>query len=320
MRLPSLTLILLACLFTAAQQPQPATPPASPQQQTSTGNGQQPAGKIVTSVDVVNVVFTVQDDHGRFVKDLTKDDFRVRDNNLPPKEITSFDAPTGLPLRVGLLIDASNSIRERFKFEQEAATEFLVQTLNPDTDTGMVESFDEIYEVVQDFTNDRDKLSAALRKISAGGSTAMWDAVYYACREKLMKQHNTGPVRNVIVLISDGNDTQSHVTRQEAIDMAERADATIYTVSTGMGFGRADGENNLKLLADSTGGRSFFPATLDDIATSFVHIQHELRSQYVISYKPDNFVPNGQFHAVSIKTVHGGYKVRAKRGYYARKQ
>jgi VWFA-related protein len=322
MRLPSLILILIvACLFAAAQQPQPANVPTSPQQQTSSANGdQQPTSKITTSVDVVNVVFTVQDDHGRFVKDLTKEDFRVRDNNLPPKEITSFDAPTGLPLRIGMLIDASNSIRERFKFEQDAATEFLVQTLNPDSDTALVESFDEIYEVVQDFTNDRDKLSAAVRQIRAGGSTAMWDAVYYACREKLMKQHNPGPVRNVIVLISDGNDTQSHVTRQEAIDMAERADVTIYTVSTGLGFSRAEGDKNLELLADATGGRSFFPSTLEDIATSFVHIQHELRSQYVIAYKPDNFVPNGQFHTVSIKTIHGGYKVRAKKGYYARKQ
>lgn len=305
----------------AAQQPQPVKAPASPQQQASSTSGdQQPTSKIITSVDVVNVVFTVQDDHGRFVKDLTKNDFRVLDNKLPPKEITSFDAPTGMPLRIGLLIDASNSIRERFKFEQDAATEFLVQTLNPDSDTGMVESFDEIYEVVQDFTNDRDKLAAAVRKISAGGSTAMWDAVYYACREKLMKQHNTGPVRNVIVLISDGNDTQSHVTRQEAIDMAERADVTIYTVSTGLGFSRGDGDKNLELLAEATGGRSFSPSTLEDIAISFVHIQHELRSQYVIAYKPDNFVPNGQFHSVSIKTIHGGYKVRAKKGYYARKQ
>lgn len=305
----------------AAQQPQPVKAPASPQQQASSTSGdQQPTSKIITSVDVVNVVFTVQDDQGRFVKDLTKNDFRVLDNKLPPKEITSFDAPTGMPLRIGLLIDASNSIRERFKFEQDAATEFLVQTLNPDSDTGMVESFDEIYEVVQDFTNDRDKLAAAVRKISAGGSTAMWDAVYYACREKLMKQHNTGPVRNVIVLISDGNDTQSHVTRQEAIDMAERADVTIYTVSTGLGFSRGDGDKNLELLAEATGGRSFSPSTLEDIAISFVHIQHELRSQYVIAYKPDNFVPNGQFHSVSIKTIHGGYKVRAKKGYYARKQ
>jgi Ca-activated chloride channel homolog len=322
MRLPVLIVTLcLVCLFSGAQQPQPGTSPAAPQQPTSPGKANlPPGGKIVTAVDVVNVVFTVQDDDGKFVRNLTRDQFRVLDNNLPPKEITSFEAQTGLPLRVGLLIDASNSIRERFKFEQQAATEFLQQTLVPDSDQAMVESFDEIYEVVQDFTNDRDKLAASLRNISPGGSTAMWDAVYYACREKLMKQLNPGPVRNVIVLISDGNDTQSHVLRQEAIDMAQRAEVTIYTISTTLGLSHNDGDHNLQVLADSTGGRAFHPLTLDDVATAFVHIQHELRSQYSISYKPANFQANGQFRTISIKSAHGGYKVRAKKGYYARKQ
>jgi Ca-activated chloride channel family protein len=323
MRFPAFILIIFAfvCLLGGAQQPQSANPPEPAQQQPSPGNGDQsPTSKIVTQVDVVNVVFTVQDDNGRFVRDLSRAQFRILDNNLPPREITSFEAQTGLPLRVGMLIDASNSIRDRFKFEQQAATEFLQQTLSPNSDQAMVESFDEVYEVVQDFTGDLDKLSASLRKISPGGSTAMWDAVYYACREKLMKQQNSGQVRNVIVLISDGNDTQSHVYRQEAIDMAQRAEATIYTVSTNLGFSRSEGDHNLRVLAEATGGQAFFPAALDDVADAFVHIQHELRSQYSISYKPDNFQPNGQYRTISIKALHGGFKVRAKKGYYARKQ
>lgn len=320
MRISVLTLFGFLCLSSGAQQSQPANPPATPPQQASPGNGSQsPTSKIVIPVDIVNVIFTVQDDSGRFVRDMTRDQFRVLDNNNPPKEITSFEAQTGLPLRVGLLVDASNSIRDRFKFEQQAATEFLQQTLSPDSDRAMVESFDEVYEVVQDFTNDIDKLSASLRKISPGGSTAMWDAVYYACREKLMKLQSSGPVRNVIVLISDGNDTQSHVYRQEAIDMAQRADVTIYTVSTNLGFSRTDGDHNLRVLAEATGGQSFFPQKIDDVGAAFVKIQHELRSQYSISYKPDNFAPNGQFRTISIKAIHGGFKVRAKKGYYARK-
>jgi Ca-activated chloride channel family protein len=322
MRNTAFILIFSFAFLSSAQQPrQTATPPAPTQPQSSSGNGDQtPASKIVTQVDVVNVVFTVQDGDGKFVRDLTRDQFRILDNNLPPKEITSFEAQTGLPLRVGLLVDASNSIRDRFKFEQQAATEFLQQTLVPDSDKAMVESFDEVYEVVQDFTNDIDRLSASLRKISPGGSTAMWDAIYYACREKLMKQQNTGPVRNVIVLISDGNDTQSHVFRQEAIDMAQRAEATIYTVSTNLGFSRTEGDHNLKVLAEATGGQAFFPEKIDDVEAAFVHIQHELRSQYSISYKPEDFVANGQYRTISIKTVHGGFRVRAKKGYYARKQ
>lgn len=317
MRNPVLVLtISVVCLLGRAQQPPSPSPSTSGQQE----HGAQTPPRIVIPVDVVNVVFTVQDSDGRFVQDLKQNQFRILDDNRLPKEITSFEAQTGLPLRIGLLIDASNSIRERFKFEQRAATEFLQQTLEPKSDKAMVEAFDEVYEVVQDFTNDLDELSASLRKISPGGSTAMWDAVYYACREKLMKQQNTGPVRNVIVLISDGNDTQSHVYRQEAIDMAQRAEATVYTVSTNLGFSRAEGDNNLKVLAEATGGQAFFPATLDDVATSFVHIQHSLRSQYSVSYKPDNFVPNGQYRTISIKALHGGFKVRARRGYYARKQ
>lgn len=314
--------VLLSFVFVAgAQQPQSGKPPTPQPQQPAPANGEQsPTSKIVTAVDVVNVVFTVQDDAGRFVKDMRRDQFRVLDNNQPPREITSFEAQTGLPLRVGLLIDASNSIRDRFKFEQQAAAEFLQQTLVPESDKAMVESFDEVYEVVQDFTNDLDKLSSSLRKISPGGSTAMWDAVYYACREKLMKLQEPGTARNVIVLISDGNDTQSHVYRQEAIDMAQRAGATIYTVSTNLGFSRSEGDHNLKLLAEATGGQAFFPSTLDDVGTAFVHIQHELRSQYSISYKPQDFVANGQYRTITIKAVHGGFRVRSKKGYYARKQ
>jgi Ca-activated chloride channel homolog len=319
MRISALILVLgFLCLLSGAQQPQSTNPPAPAQTEQSAANGDQT--RIVVPVDIVNVIFTVQDDEGRFVQDLKRDQFKILDNNKPPREITSFEAQTGLPLRVGLIIDASNSVRDRLQFEQQAATEFLQQTLDVKSDKAMVESFDEVYEVLQDFTSDLDKLSRSLRTIVAGGSTAMWDAVYYACREKLMKQQNTGPVRNVLVLLSDGNDTQSHVYRQEAIDMAQRADTTVYTVSTNLGFAQTEGDRNLRMLAEATGGQAFFPAALEDVDTAFVHIQHELRSQYSVSYKPDDFIPNGAYRTIFIKPVHAGLKVRAKHGYFARKQ
>ena len=267
----------------------------------------------------MNVVFTVTDDAGHFVRDLTQNQFRILDNNKPPREITSFEAQTGLPLRVGVLIDASNSIRDRFKFEQQSAIEFVQQSLKPESDKALVLAFDEIYEVMQDFTGDIDKLSSGIRRIAPGGSTALWDAVYYTCREKLMKEGSTSPVRRVIVLISDGNDTQSHVYRQEAIDMAQRAEVAIFTISTSLGTTNTEGDHNLKLLADATGGRAFTPVVLQDVETAFVTIQHELRSQYSVSYKPQDFVPNGQYRTISIKTIHGDYRVRAKKGYFTRK-
>lgn len=320
MRFPAIALgVSLACLSAQAQQaPGQTPPPAQPAQSSSSNQSTLP--KITTQVDVVNVVFTVMDDDGRFVRDLTQNQFRILDNNKPPKEITSFEAQTGLPLRVGLLVDASNSVRDRFKFEQQAAIEFVQQSLVPDTDKAMVLSFDEVYEVMQDFTNDLDKLSTGIRKISPGGSTALWDSVYYACREKLMKEGSNSPVRRVIILISDGNDTQSHVYRQEAIDMAQRAEVAIFTISTSLGTSNPEGDHNLKMLADATGGRSFNPIVLQDVESAFVTIQHELRSQYSVSYKPQDFVPNGQFRTISIKTLHHDYKVRAKKGYYTRKE
>lgn len=310
-----------ALFYVCFAQEQPATPAPTtmPAQSSSTGNGQSKLPSITTQVDLVNVVFTVMNDEGKFVKDLTQNQFRILDNNKPPREITSFEAQTGLPLRVGLLVDASNSIRDRFKFEQQAAIEFVQQSLIPETDKAMVLAFDEIYEVMQDFTNDLDKLSNGIRKISAGGSTALWDSVYYACREKLMKEDSAAPVRKVIVLISDGNDTASRVYRKEAIDMAQRAEVAIFTISTSLGTTNSEGDHNLQLLADATGGRAFFPTQLQDVENAFVSIQHELRSQYAVSYKPQDFVPNGQYRTISIKTLHHDYKVRAKKGYYTRR-
>src|SRR6516164_3263759 len=196
----------------AYAQPQPASPPATPRPPAAAGpttshpsTGDLPsAGTIRTRTDEVNVIFTVTDKHGKFVKDMKQNEFKILDNNLPPKEIKSFQAETNLPLRVGLLIDASNSIRDRFLFEQQAAIEFLQQTIHPKTDKAFVLAFDEVWDVTQDFTNDLEKLTKGVNVIRPGGGTAMWDAVYYACRDKLMKENAGESVRRVIVLVSDG--------------------------------------------------------------------------------------------------------------------
>src|SRR5215467_14008286 len=134
-------------------------------------------------VDLVPVIFTVTDRHGKFVKDLKQDQFKVLDNNRPPKEVVSFESQTDLPLRVGILIDASNSIRERFLFEQQATEQFVQEIIRPRSDKAFVLAFDEVSEVTQDFTSDVDKLGTGIRVIRPGGGTAMWDAVYYACRD-----------------------------------------------------------------------------------------------------------------------------------------
>jgi VWFA-related protein len=316
--------VVIACgLAAAAQQPAATPPSASGQQQTTDSNGNAKNEKIPTvrvRTDEVNVVFTVVDKDGKFVRDLKQDQFRILDNKLPPRQLMNFAAQTDLPLQVGLLIDASNSIRDRFQFEKDAASEFLYEIIRPKTDRAFILAFDETADVTQDFTGDIDKLRTGVRGIKAGGGTALWDAVYFASRDKLMKQPASSAVRRAIILISDGDDNQSHVYRQEAIDMAQRAEVIIYTICTSLVERHTKGEDALKALAEATGGRAFFPVKLDDVVSAFSDIQEELRSQYSISYRPDQFVANGEFRPIQIMTDSKKYKVRAKRGYYVPRQ
>jgi VWFA-related protein len=299
----------------------PAAPPNSTssnsQSQVPPQSDEDSAATITKTVNEVNVVFTVTDKHGRYVKDLAKNDFAVLDDNHPAQP-RSFHNETDLPLQVGLLVDASNSVRDRFKFEQEAAIEFLNQTVRPRYDKAFVVGFDVTPEVTQDFTDNTEALSRGVRALRPGGGTAMYDALYFACRDKLLKEQQTGPVRRAIILLTDGDDNMSHVTREEAIDMAQRADVIVYTISTNVTGSRHAGDKVLERIADATGGRPFFPFQLNDVANAFVEIQDELRSQYALSYTPTNFRNDGRYHTIEILAQnHKNLRVRSRRGYYA---
>jgi len=270
-------------------------------------------------VNEVRVVFTVTDRHGRYIKDLKSSDFRVIDDQKPA-ELRSFRSETDLPLQVGLLVDASNSVRDRFKFEQEAAIEFLNAIIRPRYDKAFVVGFDATPEVTQDFTDNTESLSAGVRMLRAGGGTAMYDALYFACRDKLLKQEQTGPVRRAIILLSDGEDNLSHVTREEAIEMAERAEVIVYTISTNISGVKGKGDKVLERIAEATGGRAFFPFQMRDVSDAFLSIQEELRSQYAVAYKPADFVPDGHYRTIEILAQDKGLKVRTRKGYYAPKQ
>jgi len=274
---------------------------------------------IVHVVNEVRVVFTVTDRHGHYIKDLKRNDFRVIDDQKPA-ELRSFRSETDLPLQVGLLIDASNSVRDRFKFEQEAAIEFLNSIIRPRYDKAFVVGFDATPEVTQDFTDNTEHLSAGVRMLRAGGGTAMYDALYFACRDKLLKQEQTGPVRRAIILLSDGEDNLSHVTREEAIEMAARAEVIVYTISTNISGMKGKGDKVLERIAEATGGRAFFPFQMRDVSDSFVSIQEELRSQYAVAYRPANFVADGRYRTIEILAQDKGLKVRTRKGYYAPKQ
>jgi VWFA-related protein len=298
-----------------------STPRPAPQTATSSASGtddNDSAETIRRTVNEVNVVFTVTDKHGHYIKDLKKNDFTVVDDNRPAQEIRSFHNETNLPLQVGLLVDASNSIRDRFKFEQESAIEFLNQTIRPKYDKAFIVGFDVTPEVTQDFTDDTEALSRGIRALRPGGGTAMYDALYFSCRDKLLKAPQGGPMRRAIILLSDGDDNQSHVSREEAIEMAQRADTIVYTISTNVAGSRGRGDKVLERIAEATGGRAFFPFQLTDIANVFLEIQDELRSQYALTYRPADFRADGRYHSIEILAQnHKGLRVRSRRGYYA---
>ncbi len=302
---------------TTPAQPQPAAP-QDPAAKASDDPARTDVPRIRVGINEVNVVFTVTDKHGKRVTDLKQNDFHIVDDRKPAVEIRSFRAEANLPLQVGLLIDASNSVRDRFKFEQESAIEFLNQTVRRNYDQAMVIGFDATPEVTQDFTDDTQKLGHGVRELRPGGGTALYDALYYACRDKLLKKAQSGPTRRAIILLSDGEDNLSHVTREEAIEMAQRADVIVYTISTNVTGSHGAGDKVLERIADATGGRAFFPFQIRDVANAFAEIQDELRSQYAVSYKPADFKADGHFRTIEIvANDRKTFRVRARRGYFA---
>jgi VWFA-related protein len=330
---PGTALLFAALLASAAAQSTDSTANSPATQQSSTGatgsgvqdqkpadspSGDQGLTTLRTTTNEVNVVFTVTDKHGHRVTDLKQNDFRIADDNKPPQEIRSFHAETNLPLQVGLLIDASNSVRDRFRFEQESAIEFLNQTIHPTKDIAFVVGFDVTPEVTQDFTDSSEALAHGVHELRPGGGTALYDALYFACRDKLLKAPKNTPVRRAIILLSDGEDNQSHVTREEAIEMAQRAEAVVYTISTNVSGTKGSGDKVLERIADATGGYPFFPFQIRDVANAFAAIQDELRSQYAISYKPADFRTDGHYRTIEIvANDRKSFRVRARRGYYA---
>jgi Ca-activated chloride channel homolog len=317
------------------QQGVPPSPPPPPEAPPS----RQDQGKITQVVNLVDVLFTVLDRRNKLVPTLEKEDFRISDDKAP-QTIRYFSKQTDLPLRIGLLMDTSNSIRDRLKFEQDAATSFLYSVIRRTKDQAFVMTFDDEPSVLQGFTDDAGRLRDEIVKTRAGGGTAVYDAIYTACAQEL--SHPPRPpgdqpdvVRRVMIVISDGEDNLSTHTRAEAIEMAQLYSVVIYTISTSTQWIQlsqtdpykladrkthlTEGDKILQDLAEETGGRAFFPYHVDDLDQSFQDIGDELRNQYSIAYIPTNSLLDGKYHRIRIEVPdHKGYQVRARRGYFAR--
>src|SRR6202161_291386 len=231
--------------------------------------------RITLDVSRVNMLYTVSDKKGRFVTDLTKDDFEVFENKKP-QTIIEFAAESDLPLRLAILIDTSNSIRDRFHFQQEAATAFIDSTVRPEHDRAMVVSFDTSAELVADLTDNIADLEKAVANLRTGGGTSLYDAIFFACRDKLMEDQPLYKFRRAMVILSDGEDNQSRYTRDQALEMAQKADVNVYTISTNITHSDTEGDKVLRYFAEETGGQSFFPFKASDLSQSFENIANEL--------------------------------------------
>ncbi len=271
-------------------------------------------------VNRVNLLFTVSDRRGRFIKNLRKEDFEVMEGKRR-QSIIEFAAETNLPLRIALLIDTSNSIRERFRFELEAAAQFLQSVIRPGVDRATVYSFDTEARMVQDLTDDTGLLAKKVRELRPGGGTAMYEAIYSACKDRLMLDADRQRLRRAVVLIGDGDDNSSRHSRDQTLEMVHNADAVFYAISTNTSRIESEGDKVLKYFTSETGGLAFFPFKAEDLSQDFENIANELRSQYSVLYRPEPLVLDGLYHDVTVTVkAKKSLLVRARKGYYARKR
>jgi len=336
-RIPAFLLTLvLAAPSVWAQAPAAPAAPATPPEPAQAAPAQ-PNQSIRTDVNLVDVLFTVVDRKNKMVSDLSQGNFTVFDDGKP-QEIRFFSQQTDLPLRVGLLLDTSNSIRQRLQFEQEAAIDFLFNVIRRGKDEAVLVTIDDQPEVIQDFTGDMDMLRNAIQRQRAGGATALYDAIFQTCTQLLQHApltNTSNDVRRVLVVISDGEDTLSHHSRGEALEIAQRAGIVIYTISSNTDwivtdqetkastsfdrkFEKGPGDKVLEQFAEDSGGRAFFPYRVDDLAQSFAQIGNELRSQYSLAYTlPNGQLTDGKFHSIRIAVGEKGLQVHARKGYLA---
>ncbi len=309
----------------AQQQPAQQQPtlqqPAQPQPVLPGQPGQESPLDVTTIKGIgareVNQIFTVTDKKGKFITGLRQQDFGLLDDGKRPERVIRFTQQTNLPLRVGIMLDTSSSIRQRFEFEQQAAVEFLLQVLHRQ-DMAFVEGFDVQIDLEQGFSNNVDLLNQGIHKLRPGGGTALFDALYTTCRDQMLMQGSG--YRKAIIMVTDGDDNYSHALMTDAIKMCQRAETMVYGISTNVSPTKDKGDDILKAISEATGGRAFYPTRIEEVANGFRSIEEELRSQYSLEYVPSDFKADGSFRTIYLQALDPRYKVRARKGYFAPRQ
>jgi VWFA-related protein len=298
------------------QQPKPSPTP-DPGQET-----------LKVNIRRVRLPITVTDNKKQFVPGLTQNDFVVMEDKVP-QQIESFTSEQNnvLPLYVGVLMDTSPSTAGKLKFEQESAMNFIQTVIRPRRDRVLFATFDHEVTLRQDFTDRLELLDRAVFGVKkTGNKTALYDAVWQFCDEKMRSAQG----RRVIVVITDGDDTYSRAELKDAIDIAQRTETTIFAISTKAGLSgtvpgveagqvQDHGDRSLERLCEETGGVAFFTGDMLALERSFGRIANELRTQYLITYKPTNDQYDGSYRKVEVKLINGNekFRLRTKRGYTA---
>jgi Ca-activated chloride channel homolog len=297
-------ILLLACALSSAQQ--------APIQK-------QPEGTLKVDVKLVNVYVTVTDAHGSPVAGLKKENFRLQEDGRE-QIISVFDKESALPLSIALAIDTSLSTRHDLPLEQASAKRFARAILRP-VDALSVFGFSETVLQSTSYTADMHRIEEGIDHVRLGAATALFDAVYLASRSLDKRQG-----RKVMVLITDGGDTISKYTYQEAARAAEEAEALVYSIivvpiesSAGRETG---GENALIQLSEDTGGKYYYATSMSQLDDAFRQISDELRTQYLLAYYPSQRLSNSQFRRIQVAVSPAEptyYHVRHRAGYYTAK-
>ena len=273
-----------------------------------------------TGIDVVSLNITVTTPDQQFVTDLDERDFQVYEDGV--QQQISFFTRSQLPIALSLLLDTSASMDDKITTAQNAAIDFA-RRLRAE-DVAQVVDFDSRVTILQGFTNDGAALEKAIRGTAAGGSTSMYNAIYIALNEmkKLRAQSAEDIRRRAIVVLSDGEDTSSLLPFEEVLELAKRAETVVYTIGIrsrdqGGTRGFREAEFVLKQLAHETGGRSFFPTSVDELPTIYTLIASELSSQYTVGYTSKNPRRDGGWRRVVVRTTRPNVITRTKQGYYA---
>jgi VWFA-related protein len=324
------------------QRPRSASTPAA---QPARQSDQKPDSATISDEDVLrvetdltNVLFTAMDKDRRFVTNLKKEDVRVLENGAP-QDVSIFERETDLPLSLALLIDTSKSEFKTLPDEKSAARAFIDSIIRPQQDRAAVISFTGEAKIEQSLTSDKSSLRAAIERVQIvlppepkddepdldpqdpRGYTSVWDAIAAASTEVMSQTPER--TRRALILLTDGDDTHSMNSMQDAIDIAIKNNTVVYAIGIGDRKDYDVKEGTLRKMAERTGGRAFFPRDEAALSVAFDQIELELRSQYLIAYSSSNRAADGSYRQINLEIVNPALRTQKLRllyrqGYYAR--